>query len=73
RDALERIAQRLLQCEVLERDALQALIDGLVEASSAPSAPPDEAGARGGAIETEQASAVERDFVAYGRPREPDR
>ncbi|EMH3315446.1 TPA: ATP-dependent zinc metalloprotease FtsH, partial [Burkholderia multivorans] len=28
RDALERIARRLLQCEVVEHDALQALIDG---------------------------------------------
>ncbi|NHV25153.1 ATP-dependent zinc metalloprotease FtsH [Burkholderia sp. D-99] len=74
RDALERIARRLLQCEVLERDALQALIDGRVETSSAaPAAPDDEAGARGGAIETEHASAVERDFVAYGPPREPER
>ena len=37
RDALERIARRLLECEVLERDALQALIDGRI-APSAPSA-----------------------------------
>ncbi|MDI9650084.1 ATP-dependent zinc metalloprotease FtsH, partial [Burkholderia cenocepacia] len=74
RDALERIARRLLQCEVLERDALQALIDGRIEPSSAtPASPGDDAGARGGAIETEQASAVERDFVAYGRPHEHDR
>ncbi|NIE55458.1 MULTISPECIES: ATP-dependent zinc metalloprotease FtsH [unclassified Burkholderia] len=74
REALERIARRLLQCEVLERDALQALIDGRVEPSSARTAAPDDAaGARGGAVETEQASAVERDFVAYGPPREPDR
>ncbi|AOJ42075.1 cell division protein FtsH [Burkholderia lata] len=76
REALERIARRLLQCEVLERDALQALIDGRTEPSSATasvSAPDDTAGARGGAVETEQASAVERDFVAYGPPREPDR
>ncbi|WP_423368538.1 ATP-dependent zinc metalloprotease FtsH [Burkholderia sp. LMG 32019] len=73
RDALERIARRLLQCEVLEREALQALIDGRVEPSSAAPAPDDEAGARGGAIETEHASAVERDFVAYGPPREPER
>ncbi|MCA8273861.1 ATP-dependent zinc metalloprotease FtsH [Burkholderia sp. AU30280] len=74
RDALERIARRLLQCEVLERDALQALIDGRVDPPSATTAAPDdEAGARGGAIETEHASAVERDFVAYGPPREPDR
>ncbi|MCA8153552.1 ATP-dependent zinc metalloprotease FtsH [Burkholderia contaminans] len=74
RDALERIARRLLQCEVLERDALQALIDGRVEAPSAKTpAPDDAAGARGGAVETEQASAVERDFVAYGPPREPER
>ncbi|WP_412528102.1 ATP-dependent zinc metalloprotease FtsH [Burkholderia lata] len=76
REALERIARRLLQCEVLERDALQALIDGRTEPSSATasgSAPDDAAGARGGAVETEQASAVERDFVAYGPPREPDR
>ncbi|HEM7876167.1 ATP-dependent zinc metalloprotease FtsH [Burkholderia contaminans] len=74
RDALERIARRLLQCEVLERDALQALIDGRVEPPSAKTpAPDDAAGARGGAVETEQASAVERDFVAYGPPREPER
>ncbi|MBZ5794604.1 ATP-dependent zinc metalloprotease FtsH [Burkholderia contaminans] len=73
RDALERIARRLLQCEVLEREALQALIDGRVEPSSAAPAPDDEAGTRGGAIETEHASAVERDFVAYGPPREPER
>ncbi|WP_175866257.1 ATP-dependent zinc metalloprotease FtsH [Burkholderia contaminans] len=74
RDALERIARRLLQCEVLERDALQALIDGRVEAPSAKTpAPDDAAGARGGAVETDQASAVERDFVAYGPPREPER
>ncbi|RQT39621.1 ATP-dependent zinc metalloprotease FtsH [Burkholderia contaminans] len=74
RDALERIARRLLQCEVLERDALQALIDGRVEPPSAKTpAPDDTAGARGGAVETEQASAVERDFVAYGPPREPER
>jgi cell division protease FtsH len=76
REALERIARRLLQCEVLERDALQALIDGRAEPPSATAsvpAPDDEAGARGGAIETEQASAVERDFVAYEPPREPDR
>ncbi|MBY4715484.1 ATP-dependent zinc metalloprotease FtsH [Burkholderia cepacia] len=76
RDALERIARRLLQSEVLEREALQALIDGRVEPSSAAPAAPapdDEAGARGGAIETEHASAVERDFVAYGPPREPER
>jgi len=76
RDALERIAQRLLAREVLERDTLQALIDGRVEPSSATAssaAPDDEAGARGGAIETEHASAVERDFVAYGPPREPER
>ncbi|MCA8101603.1 ATP-dependent zinc metalloprotease FtsH [Burkholderia contaminans] len=74
RDALERIARRLLQCEVLERDALQALIDGRVESPSASAtAPDDAAGARGGTVETEQASAVERDFVAYGPPREPER
>ncbi|AKM39185.1 cell division protein FtsH [Burkholderia contaminans] len=74
RDALERIARRLLQCEVLERDALQALIDGRVDPPSAKTpAPDDAAGARGGAVETEQASAVERDFVAYGPPREPER
>ncbi|EKS9793403.1 MULTISPECIES: ATP-dependent zinc metalloprotease FtsH [Burkholderia] len=74
RDALERIARRLLQCEVLERDALQALIDGRVEPPSATTpAPDDAAGARGGAVDTEQASAVERDFVAYGPPREPER
>lgn len=74
RDALERIARRLLQCEVLERDALQALIDGRVEPPSAKTpAPDDAAGACGGAVETEQASAVERDFVAYGPPREPER
>ncbi|WP_175886849.1 ATP-dependent zinc metalloprotease FtsH [Burkholderia contaminans] len=74
RDALERIARRLLQCEVLERDALQALIDGRVEPPSAKTpAPDDAAGACGGAVETDQASAVERDFVAYGPPREPER
>ncbi|CAB3967982.1 cell division protein FtsH [Burkholderia cenocepacia] len=74
RDALERIARRLLQCEVLERDALQALIDGRAEPPAATTpAPDDAAGARGGAIETEHASAVERDFVAYGPPREPER
>ncbi|OXJ09753.1 ATP-dependent zinc metalloprotease FtsH [Burkholderia sp. HI2500] len=74
RDALERIARRLLQCEVLERDALQALIDGRAEPSSATTpAPDDAAGARGGAVDTEHASAVERDFVAYGPPREPER
>ncbi|WP_241302741.1 ATP-dependent zinc metalloprotease FtsH [Burkholderia stabilis] len=73
RDALERIAQRLLQCEVLERDALQALIEGRIEPSSAATASGDEAGPRGDAIAPEQASAVERDFVAYGPPREPDR
>ncbi|MBN3744925.1 ATP-dependent zinc metalloprotease FtsH [Burkholderia sp. Se-20373] len=74
RDALERIARRLLECEVLERDALQALIDGRVEPPAATTpAPGDAAGARGGTVETEQASAVERDFVAYGPPREPDR
>ncbi|OXI96344.1 MULTISPECIES: ATP-dependent zinc metalloprotease FtsH [Burkholderia] len=74
RDALERIARRLLQCEVLERDALQALIDGRVEPPAATTPPPDDAaGARGGTVETEQASAVERDFVAYGPPREPER
>ncbi|HHX4052713.1 ATP-dependent zinc metalloprotease FtsH [Burkholderia contaminans] len=74
RDVLERIARRLLQCEVLERDALQALIDGRVEPPSASTiAPDDAAGARDGTVETEQASAVERDFVAYGPPREPER
>ncbi|MDN7487321.1 ATP-dependent zinc metalloprotease FtsH [Burkholderia sp. AU45274] len=74
RDALERIARRLLQCEVLERDALQALIDGRAEPSSATTpAPDDAAGARDGAVETEQASSIERDFVAYGPPREPER
>ncbi|KDB06470.1 peptidase M41 FtsH domain protein [Burkholderia sp. lig30] len=39
RDALERIAQRLLQCEVIDHDALQALIE---PAASAPDAPPAE-------------------------------
>ncbi|VWD27437.1 ATP-dependent zinc metalloprotease FtsH [Burkholderia contaminans] len=74
RDALERIARRLLQCEVLERDALQALIDGRAEPPAATTpAPDDAAGARGGAVETEQASSIERDFVAYGPPREPER
>ena len=74
RDALERIARRLLQCEVLERDALQALIDGRAEPPAATTpAPDDAAGARGGAVDTEHASAVERDFVAYGPPREPER
>ncbi|MBY4725138.1 MULTISPECIES: ATP-dependent zinc metalloprotease FtsH [Burkholderia] len=67
RDALERIARRLLQCEVLERDALQALIDGRAEPSSATTPAPDDA------VDTEHASAVERDFVAYGPPREPER
>ncbi|MCL7032972.1 hypothetical protein MKW94_018227 [Papaver nudicaule] len=73
RDALERIARRLLQCEVLERDALKALIDGRIEASSAAAAPDGDAGPRGDALAPEQASAVERDFVAYGPPREPER
>ncbi|WP_333994187.1 ATP-dependent zinc metalloprotease FtsH [Burkholderia orbicola] len=73
RDALERIARRLLQCEVLERDVLQALIDGRSEPASATAAlPGDETSARGGAIETEQASTVERDFIAYRRPHQPD-
>ncbi|MGE8580435.1 MAG: ATP-dependent zinc metalloprotease FtsH, partial [Burkholderia contaminans] len=53
RDVLERIARRLLQCEVLERDALQALIDGRVEPPSASTiAPDDAAGARDGTVET---------------------
>ncbi|CAN0625468.1 ATP-dependent zinc metalloprotease FtsH [Burkholderia multivorans] len=39
RDALERIAQRLLQCEVIDHGALQALIE---PSASAPDAPPAE-------------------------------
>ncbi|MCO8608770.1 ATP-dependent zinc metalloprotease FtsH [Burkholderia multivorans] len=71
RDALERIARRLLQCEVVEHDALQALIDGRAD-------PPIGAGDGGAATlgparAPERASAVEREFVAYGLPREPDR
>ncbi|KPJ34213.1 cell division protein FtsH [Burkholderia multivorans] len=71
RDALERIARRLLQCEVVEHDALQALIDGRAD-------PPIGAGDAGAATlgparAPERASAVEREFVAYGPPREPDR
>ncbi|MBR8240346.1 ATP-dependent zinc metalloprotease FtsH [Burkholderia multivorans] len=71
RDALERIARRLLQCEVVEHDALQALIDGRAD-------PPGGAGDAGAATlgparAPERASAVEREFVAYGPPREPDR
>ncbi|WP_321795680.1 ATP-dependent zinc metalloprotease FtsH [Burkholderia sp. BCC1988] len=71
RDALERIARRLLEREVLERDALQALIDGreapVSESSLADRGPCTSANA------PEQASAIERDFVAYGPPREPER
>ncbi|MBU9373035.1 ATP-dependent zinc metalloprotease FtsH [Burkholderia multivorans] len=71
RDALERIARRLLQCEVVEHDVLQALIDGRAD-------PPGGAGDAGAATlgparAPERASAVEREFVAYGPPREPDR
>ncbi|MBU9401573.1 ATP-dependent zinc metalloprotease FtsH [Burkholderia multivorans] len=71
RDALERIARRLLQCEVVEHDALRALIDGRAD-------PPGGAGDAGAATlgparASERASAVEREFVAYGPPREPDR
>ncbi|AFQ50545.1 ATP-dependent zinc metalloprotease FtsH [Burkholderia cepacia] len=74
RDALERIAQRLLACEVLERDALQALIAGRIESTSAPSvSSAAERGPSAGANAPEQASSVERDFVAYGPPREPER
>jgi cell division protease FtsH len=71
RDVLERIAQRLLACEVLERDALQALIDGRAEPD--PERAALDRGPCTGANAPEQASAVERDFVAYGPPREPER
>ncbi|ABX17862.1 ATP-dependent metalloprotease FtsH [Burkholderia multivorans ATCC 17616] len=71
RDALERIARRLLQCEVVEHDALQALIDGRADLPGGAG----DAGAAtlGPARAPERASAVEREFVAYGPPREPDR
>ncbi|MDN7996830.1 ATP-dependent zinc metalloprotease FtsH [Burkholderia multivorans] len=71
RDALERIARRLLQCEVVEHDALQALIDGCAD----PQGGAGDAGAAtlGPARAPERALAVEREFVAYGPPREPDR
>ncbi|EGC98294.1 FtsH-2 peptidase, partial [Burkholderia sp. TJI49] len=72
RDALERIAQRLLQCEVLEREALQALIDGRSEPEE-PEVGHAEADTRGGTGGAEHASAVERDFVACGPPRQRDR
>ncbi|WP_063552621.1 ATP-dependent zinc metalloprotease FtsH [Burkholderia territorii] len=71
RDALERIARRLLACEVLERDALQALIDGREAPGVVPST--TDRGPGAGANAPEQASAIERDFVAYGPPREPER
>ena len=71
RDALERIARRLLACEVLERDALQALIDGREAPGAVPST--TDPGPCAGANAPEQASAIERDFVAYGPPREPER
>ncbi|KVQ53985.1 ATP-dependent zinc metalloprotease FtsH [Burkholderia territorii] len=74
RDALERIARRLLACEVLERDALQALIDGREPPGAAPSAPSaTDRGPGASANAPEQASAIERDFIAYGPPREPER
>ncbi|KVO49882.1 hypothetical protein WT66_12995 [Burkholderia stagnalis] len=73
RDALERIARRLLECEVLERDALQALI--------AP--PPDDAPAQQRAEQSKQgaspaggrgdATADVHDFMTYDAPRKPDR
>lgn len=71
RDVLDRLARRLLACEVLERDALQALIDGRVEPESARS--PADPVACTSANAPERASAVERDFAAYGRPHEPER
>jgi len=71
REALERIARRLLSCEVLERDALQALIDGRAVPDTVP--PMTDDGPCTGANAPEQASSVERDFVAYGPPREPER
>ncbi|MCA8093919.1 ATP-dependent zinc metalloprotease FtsH [Burkholderia anthina] len=72
RDVLERIARRLLECEVLERDALQALIDGRIAPSAASAASADCTSATD-ANAPDQATAVERDFVAYGTPREPGR
>ncbi|WP_175702492.1 ATP-dependent zinc metalloprotease FtsH [Burkholderia ambifaria] len=71
RDALERIARRLLACEVLERDALQALIDGREVPVSEPSM--IDCGPCTGANAPGQASAAEHDFVACGPPREPER
>ncbi len=71
RDALERIARRLLACEVLERDALQALIDGREVPASEPSM--IDCGPCTGVNAPGQASAAEHDFVACGPPREPER
>ncbi|KWH67234.1 hypothetical protein WT92_14595, partial [Burkholderia stagnalis] len=73
RDALERIARRLLECEVLEHDALQALI----------ASPPDDAPAQQRVEQPKQgaspvggcgdATADVHDFMTYDAPRKPDR
>ncbi|AOI73366.1 cell division protein FtsH [Burkholderia ubonensis] len=70
RDALERIARRLLECEVLERDALQALIapPDATPRHAAPGAETEPGAANGPG----DATADVHDFMTYGAPHKPD-